>query len=97
MATNTCISEITYTSIADAYAEPFFSIRQGQADAMFNEGKTEYSPNVVEWNLPTVEDPTGRRFWVDHAAAQEFIDWTVATAATYNMNIVSTSIEDLPV
>ena len=97
MAKNTCISKITYSSVADAYLEPFFSIRHNRAEAMFNEGKTEYSPNVLDQSLPTAENPTGHRFWVDHAAAQEFIDWTVATAATYNMNIVSTSIEDLPV
>ena len=95
MATNTCTSKITYSSFDDAFVEPFMSERHAQAEAMFNEGKTEYFPNAQI--LPTVEDPTGRRFWTDHAAAQEFIDWTVATAATYNINIVSTSIEDLPV
>lgn len=90
MATNTCISVITYQNATDWASEPFATDRETLSEQMFNQGKTASSPNG---GLSSA--PIGKRAWVDHAAAQEFIDWVVATAPTYNMTLVSTSIEDL--
>jgi hypothetical protein len=89
MATNTCASEITYNSIEDMQSEPFQQIRMDKAQTMFSEGKAEYYPNI----LNPGENPNNRG-WVDHAAAQEFIDFVVAQAPTYNIPIVAANIVD---
>jgi len=93
MATNTCISKITYLSLDNALAEPFLSDRIAKAETMFNEGKTESFPNAQA--RPTVEEPVGCRLWVDHAAAQEFIDYVIANAPSYNITLAATAIQDL--
>ena len=89
MATNTCASKMTYGSMDDIRSEPFWQIRADKARAMFDEGKTESYPNV---NNPG-ENPT-LRGWVDHTAAQEWIDFLVAEAPTYNVSIVAAEIVD---
>ena len=89
MATNTCSSVITYQSVTDLGSDPFNSERQNFAEKMYNDGKCESWPNVANPG----ETPSYRN-WIDHAAAQEFIDWVVITAPTYNIPILSTSIED---
>ena len=92
MATNTCMSVIEYQNPDDVWTnQPFYPEREAQAETMFNEGKTEFFPNTVE---PSNANP-GRRYWVDHAAAQEFIDFVLQLAPNYNVTITSTSIEDL--
>jgi hypothetical protein len=91
MATNTCMSVIEYQNADDLLLEPFLAERNAFADQMANEGKAEYYPNKV---LPVNADPA-KRYWVDHAAAQEFIDFVLFNASTYGVTIVSTSIEDL--
>ena len=91
MATNICTSKIAYLNADDLLIEPFLSERNALAEQMFNEGKTEYYPNAIK---PLDTDPA-RRDWVDHAAAQEFIDFVLLNAPTYGITIVSTSIEDL--
>lgn len=91
MATNTCMSVIEYADIEDRIVEPFFSERYALAEQMFNEGKTETFPNIVE---PGNTNPA-KRYWVDHAAAQEFIDFVLLNAPTYNVTIVGTNIENL--
>jgi hypothetical protein len=89
MATNTCARKVTYNSLDDIISEPFRQIRADKAQAMFNEGKTESYPNVHEFRVnPTLRD------WVDHAAAQEWIDFLVAEAPTYNISIVAAEIVD---
>ena len=90
MATNTCISVIQYQSDADMKSESFSSERDNFAEQMYDDGKCVGYPNVGDQG----EHPS-RRWWIDHAAAQEFIDWVVANAPTYNVTIVSTAIEDL--
>jgi hypothetical protein len=91
MATNTCMSTITYQNANDIFIEPFLAERNALAEQMFNEGKTEYYTNAV----PPVDSDPARRYWVDHAAAQEFIDFVLLNAPTYNVTITSTGIEDL--
>ena len=91
MATNTCISVIEYESLIDLNDEPFQSEKHDKAQQMFTEGKTEFYPNWIE---PT-DSLIAKRYWIDHAAAQEFIDFVLLDAPKYRINIVSTSIEDL--
>lgn len=91
MATNTCMSEIEYQNADDLFLEPFLSVRSTFAEQMFNEGKSEYFTNSV----PPGDANPARRFWVDHAAAQEFLDFVLLNAPTYNVTITSTSIEDI--
>ena len=93
MAKNTCKSVIQYQSEADWTKESFWTAREEFARGLSQQGKSEYYPNtVVDINATKV----GIRYWIDHAAAQEFIDWIVANAPTYGVSIQSTSIEDLP-
>jgi len=104
MVTDTCKSLITYEDIGDILTEPFRQQRQDKVTAMFNEGKTATSNNAVmppnaeedwqNWEAFYSVNPAPRS-WVDRAAAQEFIDWVVATAPTHNIVITSTAIEDL--
>ena len=92
MATNTCTSVITYQSEDDMYIEPFYSDREALAVQMFNQGKTATNPNWVEIGA----DPAvAYRLWVDHAAAQEFLDYVIANAPFYYITLVSTGIQDL--
>jgi hypothetical protein len=84
------MSVITYQSIADMMSEPFIIERDDFAEQMYDDGKCDGYPNIGN----SGQNPTVR-WWIDHAAAQEFINWVVATAPTYNIVIVSTAIEDL--
>ena len=93
MAINTCMSVIEYNNETDWALEPFVTEREQLAEQMFNQGKTATLPNNVDVDY---DPPFGRRAWVDFAAAQEFLDFVIATAPTYNMTLVSTTIEDLP-
>ena len=96
MATNTCISLITYQNESDLTTQPFLTERDAKALSMFDQGKTESYPNWVPDTIVIADPAIGSRVWVDHAAAQEFIDWVIASAPTHNVTIVSSSIEDLP-
>jgi len=87
------MSVITYENETDWALEPFLTEREQLAEQMFNQGKTATLPNGVDSNY---DPPFGRRAWVDFAAAQEFLDFVIATAPTYNMTLVSTTIEALP-
>ena len=89
MAANTCASEITYNSVEDMLSEPFQQVRVDKAQTMFEEGKCENWPNVV-----TPGNNPSQRGWIDHAAAQEFIDFVIAQAPTYTISIAATSIVD---
>jgi hypothetical protein len=89
---NTCTSVITYQSQDDMKKEPFFSNREALAVQMFEQGKTATNPNWVEIGADLT---IGKRLWVDHTAAQEFIDYVIANAPTYNITLVSTDIQDL--
>ena len=92
MATNTCMSVITFQTAADLKNRDFRKDREYFSYTLYNQGKTEDMPNWIE----VASEPTvGYRLWVDHAAAQEFLDFAIATAPTYNMTFVSTGIQDL--
>jgi hypothetical protein len=91
MTTNTCLSLVTYTVFEERLIEPFKTQRHEKADAMFNEGKTEFFPNAG--NSSTQVGNVNIRFWVDHAAAQEYIDYITPLAESYGIEI-STAIED---
>jgi hypothetical protein len=92
MAANTCMSVITYQSEEDLAQNPFWQNREDFANTMYSQGKTEAMPNWVE---VAANPQVGYRLWVDHAAAQEFLDYVIANAPTYNITLVSTGIQDL--
>ena len=92
MATNTCMSVIIFKDEADLNKDPLWTDRAALAETMFDQGKTASNPNWLDSGQLNI----GERAWVDHAAAQEFIDFVVANAPASNVTIVSTSIEDLP-
>ena len=91
MVTNTCKSLITYKVAEDALVEPFRTQRIQKASAMFDENKCESFPNGWPDDLSGCVQ---NRHWVDHAAAQEFIDYVTPLAESYGIEI-STTIEDL--
>jgi hypothetical protein len=86
------MSVITFQDEADFNKDPLWTDRAALAVTMFDQGKTASNPNWVDTGQVTV----GERVWVDHAAAQEFIDYVVANAPASGVTIVSTAIEDLP-
>jgi len=92
MATNTCMSVITFQTADDLNQIDFRTVRENFSNTMYSEGKTEAMPN---WVAVPSEPTIGYRLWVDHAAAQEFLDFAIATAPTYSMTFVSTGIRDL--
>jgi hypothetical protein len=85
------MSVIEYESFIDKIDEPFQTERHDKARQMFTEEKTEFYPNHPEFDGL----PVAKRYWVDHAAAQEFIDFVLLNAPNYRINLVSTSILDL--
>ena len=91
MSTNTCLSLITYTIFEERLIEPFKTQRNEKSYAMFNEGKTEFFPNAG--SSATQVGNVNIRFWVDRAAAQEYIDYITPLAESYGIEI-STAIED---
>jgi hypothetical protein len=91
MLTNTCETEINFLSFEEMLSEPFHQARRDKAYEMYQQGKCAFWPNAVMamFNTPTY------RAWIDREAAQEFLDWVIATAPTYNISIVSTEIIDV--
>jgi len=91
MFTDTCKSIIQYQNPSDSQIEPFLTERNNKAFAMYEQGKTQFFKNETPVQVPP--DSNGR-LWLDHAAAQEFIDWVVATGPTYNVIVIFSTIED---
>ena len=91
MATDTCKSIIQYQNPSDNQLEPFRTERNDKAFMMYEEGKTASYPNDAPVEVPP---NSNGRLWVDHAAAQEFIDWTTTTGLTYNVTVTYSAIED---
>jgi hypothetical protein len=86
------MSVVTYLSEADMLQNPLWQIREDYAETLYSQGKTEAIPNWVE---VSARPEVGHRLWIDHAAAQEFLDFVIANAPTYNITLVSTGIQDL--
>jgi hypothetical protein len=86
------MSVIRYQRVEDLSADPAWTQRDNLAKQMFIQGKTASYPNLVH-----DQDylGIGKRLWVDHAAAQEFIDFAIAQAATDSLTLTSTEILDL--
>jgi len=93
MATNTCKSIIQYQNHDDIWIDAFNNERLEKAWLMAEEGKTASLPNADPIEAPP--SCTGKRAWVDQAAAQEFIDFVVAAAPKHGVTITHTAIEDL--
>jgi len=85
MSKNTCASIIIYENPEDTAIEPFKTQRNEKALAMFNEGKCESFPNYSQ--SPNTLENLRLRYWVDHAAAQEYIDYILPLAASHNIEI----------
>ena len=85
MSKNTCASITFYENPEDRLTEPFMTQRDEKALAMFNEGKCESFPNGPQNHNGL--DFLRMRYWVDHAAAQEYIDYILSLAASYNIEI----------
>jgi len=85
MSKNTCASIIIYENPEDGSIDPFRTQRNEKALAMFNEGKCESFPNHNQ--NPNALLFLKMRYWVDHAAAQEYIDYVLSLAASYNIQI----------
>ena len=94
MATNTCKSVIIYENYDQNFIEPFLTERAEHAEQMFSAGKTDVFPNFVYDGVGNTPE-LGQRTWVDHAAAQEWIDFVLLNAPTYNIIIASAEIVDL--
>ena len=85
MSKNTCASITIYEIPEDRLIEPFMTQRDEKALEMFNEGKCESFPNAT---LPhNGVDFLRMRYWIDHAAAQEYNDYILSLAASYNIEI----------
>jgi len=93
MPKNTCLSEITYQNTTDQYETNFFIEKENLMQIMFNQGKTTLTPCWVR--LPGRSQSIEFAAWINHAAAQEFIDFVTVTAPTYNITLVTTGIQDL--
>lgn len=79
---------ITWASYEDQMENLDFDYeREQKLQQMAEEGKTDVTAII---DSPTVT----RRFFVDTAAAQEYIDFVLAGAAKYGLNIVSTEIQE---
>ena len=92
MLTHTCVSEITYQNKTDQYETNFFTAKENLIDTMYKQGKTDFNPNWVRIVAkPTVETCA----WLDRASAQEFIDFVIANAPTYNITLVSARIRNV--
>ena len=79
---------ITWGSYEDQNDNLDFDVeREAKLQSMAMENKTDGSAIVVS---PTVT----KRFFVDTAAAQEYIDFILASAAKYNLSVISTEIQE---
>jgi hypothetical protein len=97
MAINKCKSRIYFKNEADMQLEPFRTERNEKAFEMFCEGKAALWPNM-QIPVPPYNPLIGKRYWIDRVAAQEFIDWVVERAKTYNIEIDldATYVSDQP-
>ena len=79
---------ITWASYEDQMENLDFDYeREQKLQQMVEEGKTD--GNAI-FDSPTVT----KRFFIDRAAAQEYIDFVVTNAASYGLNIISTEIQE---
>ena len=84
----TTMTIITWATYEDQMENlTFDEEREIKIQSMAAEGKTDTTAIIVS---PTVT----KRFFVDVAAAQEYIDFVLAGAAKYGLNIVSTEIQE---
>ena len=91
MARNTCMSLITYQNETDRDEINFRTVIENLMETMYEQDKTGIFPNWIKvGGRPLV----AYHQWHDHAAAQEFIDFVIANAPTYNVTVISTKIQD---
>jgi len=86
--TFTTSTVITWASYEDQHDNlELDDARTGKLNTLASEGKTDGEALVVS---PTVT----KRFFIDVAAAQDYIDFITAAATQYGSTIVSTAIQE---
>jgi hypothetical protein len=79
---------VTYNEVEDQYHTELSTMRENKIDELNEAGKTDGTHvRLNEYQL--------KRFWLDQAAADEWIAFMQVLAATYNINM-SFVVEDIP-
>jgi hypothetical protein len=79
---------VTYTNYADTFHPELTVLRENKLDELTELGKTDGSH--VRLNEVTI-----KRFWLDQAAADEWITFMQSSAAPFNVPM-SFVVEDVP-
>lgn len=79
---------VTYTNYGDTFHPELTVLRENKLDELTELGKTDGSH--VRLNEVTI-----KRFWVDQAAADEWIAFMQSSAAQFNISM-SFVVEDVP-
>jgi hypothetical protein len=79
---------VTYDVVEDQYHTELATIRDDKIDELNEAGKTDGTHIRID-------ELTIKRFWLDQAAADEWIAFMLASAAPFNINM-SFVVEDIP-
>jgi hypothetical protein len=80
---------VTYDTVPDQYHEELAIMRENKIDELQESGKTDGTH--VRLNELQI-----KRFWLDQAAADEWVAFMQVSAAPFNINM-SFVVEDIPV
>jgi hypothetical protein len=79
---------VTYQNYEDTFQQDLTVIRENKLDELTELGKTD-------GNHVRLDELTIKRFWLDQAAAEEWIAFMQSSAAPFNISM-SFVIEDIP-
>ena len=79
---------VKYENFEDSYHYELSELRENKIDELHALGKTD-------GNHVRVDEVTIKRFWLDQAAADEWIAFMVSSAAPFNIPMTFT-VEDIP-
>jgi FAD/FMN-containing dehydrogenase len=79
---------VTYDTVEDQYHTELVTLREQKIDELNEAGKTDGTHIRID-------EVTIKRFWLNQAAADEWIAFMTASAAPYNINM-SFVVEDIP-
>lgn len=80
---------VTYNDVESQYHEQLEMIRENKIDELTELGKTDGTHvRISELKI--------KRFWIDQAAADDWVAFMLAQAAPFNINMTF-EIEDIPV
>jgi len=80
---------VTYAVVQEQFHEELATMRENKIDELQELGKTDGTHVRVSENQV-------KRFWLDQAAADEWIAYMQSSAAPFNINM-SFVVEDIPV